>query len=127
MANISQRGEPQNESIVLRCTKSDKENLRLIAGREGSTISAIVKQCLIRQGVIQPVYWTQMQPFKDRYFAYKSTVFNKEYFDAVEVDAPDRTPVTQNYKSQPPYQARNLMQQSLEIHQKKLEDNDRRS
>ena len=56
MANVNQRGEKQNESIVLRCTPSDKANILLIANREGSTISAIVKQALIRQGIIQPVY-----------------------------------------------------------------------
>ncbi len=56
MANVTQRGELQNESIVLRVTPSDKSNILLIANREGSTISAIVKQALIRQGIIQPVY-----------------------------------------------------------------------
>ena len=56
MANIKQRGELQSESLVIRVTPSDRENLRLVAARERTTISHIVKLSLIRQGVIQPVY-----------------------------------------------------------------------
>ena len=56
MANVSPCGELQNEPIVLRCTPNDKANILLIANHEGSTISAIVKQALVRQVIIQPVY-----------------------------------------------------------------------
>ena len=56
MAMIKARGELQSESLVIRVTPSDRENLRLVAALEGTTISHIVKLSLIRQGVIQPVY-----------------------------------------------------------------------
>ena len=51
------RGELQTESLVVRLTASDKENIKNEANRRGITYSDIVKEALIKCNIIRPVYY----------------------------------------------------------------------
>ena len=58
MANIARRGFPQNESIIIRCAKEDKEAMRMAAAASGTSMSELVRGLLIQNKLIEPYYAT---------------------------------------------------------------------
>ena len=54
--NTSTRGEKQTESIVLRCTESDKSKIQLLADQQGTSISDIIRRTLIDAQIIDAKY-----------------------------------------------------------------------
>ena len=63
MSNIAHRGARQSENVVIRLTPQDKTQLRLKAQADATNISAIIRQALIRQGLITPVVSSDGQPW----------------------------------------------------------------
>jgi len=43
-----------NESFVFRCSSLDKEQLSLIANERGTNISALIRQTLIKERLLNP-------------------------------------------------------------------------
>ena len=56
MANISRRGSPQNQSIIIRCAKEDKEAMRMVAASQGTSMSELIRNLLIQNKYIEPYY-----------------------------------------------------------------------
>ena len=54
MAKTIQRDVYMAERIQLRCTEQDKELLRKAARANGANVATLVRQSLIKQGLIKP-------------------------------------------------------------------------
>lgn len=53
--NKPQRIEKMDLSLVLRVSKTDKENLAFEAQKRGVSVSTLVRQCLIENRILNPV------------------------------------------------------------------------
>ena len=54
--NISRRGAKQTESLVMRCTEQDKAKIQLLADKEGTSISSVIRKALIDAQIIDAKY-----------------------------------------------------------------------
>lgn len=53
--NLPQRGEKQQDSIVMRVAPTDKAKLKLEAQRQGVSLSSLVKRALMDCHLIDPI------------------------------------------------------------------------
>jgi predicted DNA binding CopG/RHH family protein len=56
MANKVQRGEAMDQSIIMRCTPSDKINIELEASKRGMNMSQMIRDIMVQQKIIEPTY-----------------------------------------------------------------------
>jgi hypothetical protein len=56
MANKIQRGEAMDQTIIMRCTVSDKVNIELEAKKRGMNMSQLIRDLMVREKVIMPAY-----------------------------------------------------------------------
>ena len=56
MPNKVRRGEPMDQTIIMRCTQSDKVGLEIACQERGTNVSQLIRTLLIKDKVISPAY-----------------------------------------------------------------------
>jgi uncharacterized protein (DUF1778 family) len=54
--NTANRGSKQDESLVIRVTSEDKAMLKVAAQERGTSMSTVVKNALMKDNIIKPIY-----------------------------------------------------------------------